>query len=260
MKQFKATILSNNQVSLGYFRLAFQWPEDLISPRPGQFVTMRANSGAEPLLRRPFAISEFDLTRGYAAIVYERRGKATNLLAAMHEGDTLDVLGPLGNRFPTIESGFFPILLCGGIGFGPIYFLAMTNIQEGIRQKVIIGAKTKKLLPDLPYPAQEDDCSTFLFCTDDGSRGSKGTVVECASQFDTGLLQRSVLYACGPDAMLGACARLAETIDIKCLVAVEQIIGCGVGACMGCAVKTRQGYARVCTDGPIFDSREIVWS
>ena len=259
MQQFTASILSNEQVARGYFRLAFRWPKDLIAPAPGQFVTIRSTACLDPLLRRPFAVSSFDLCQRIAAFVYERRGKATNIITAMAAGDSLDVLGPLGNQFPNVEPGNIPILICGGIGFGPIYFLAISQMLEGIEQKVVIGARTADLIPKVPYPKSNDGTSIFSFCTDDGSMGVKGTAIDCLSSFDESYIGRADLYACGPNAMLHACTKFAEQRKMQCWVSVEQVMGCGVGACMGCAVKTKTGFARVCTEGPVFDARDMVW-
>ena len=259
MQQFRASIVTNNRVADGYFRLLFHWPRNLIAPVPGQFVTIRSGSGTDPLLRRPFALSSFDVRQWVASIVYERRGKATTALSALHAGDVLDVLGPLGNHFPYVEPGNLPILIGGGIGFGPIYFLGISQMLEDIDQKVIFGARTAGLIPKVPYPKQSDGQSVFSFCTDDGSSGYQGTVIDFLSSLDNALFERAALYACGPEAMLKACARFAVKKKVQCWVSLEQIMGCGVGACMGCVVKTKSGYSRVCTEGPVFDAGEIVW-
>jgi dihydroorotate dehydrogenase electron transfer subunit len=254
MTRFFATVRRNIPVAEGYMLLSFEWPEKTQPPLPGQFITIGNTESTDPLLRRPFAISAF--SSGAAEIVYQIRGKATHAIAARREGDGIDVLGPLGNSFPAPREGALPVLLGGGIGFGPIYYFASHLQSEGKHPVIIIGARTASSMPDLPYTGD------YRFCTDDGTRGFHGTVVDLLAASEDIDPQSSVLYACGPEAMLAACAAFAARAGMPCWVSMEQIMGCAVGACMGCAIRVKgeARYARVCTEGPVFDAEEIEWS
>ena len=253
MIQFIAPVTSNIRVARGYMRLTFAWPQDLPDPAPGQFVTIRNAETTDPLLRRPFAISSFD--HGACSIVYQIRGKGTQSMAARTFGESMDILGPLGNSFPTPDTGQRAILVAGGVGFGPMYYLASRLAASGARPFTIVGARSADLIPNVDYTGD------FSFCTDDGSRGFHGTVTDFLGSRHDLDFAACRLYACGPDPMLAACSRFAQGVGMKCWVSVEQVMGCGVGACMGCAIRVKgeKRYARVCTEGPVFDGNDIEW-
>ena len=260
MKQFSSLVQANERVADGYYQISFNWPESLAIPIPGQFVTIRNEGGTDPLLRRPFAIAGFDESHNSASIIYQIRGQGTRNLAAQRSGETMDVLGPLGNSFPNPEDGTAAVLIAGGIGFGPIYYLSQVLADRAVPSRVVIGARTVSLIPEVDYTSREH-LATYSFCTDDGSLDFKGTVVDYLKSIGLSLDEDIVLYACGPSPMLEGCSSFAAERDLKCYVSLEQVMGCGVGACMGCAIRVKEGngYARVCTDGPVFDSESIVW-
>ena len=260
MKQFLSSVLKNIAVARGYHLLGFEWSAET-EPVPGQFVTLWNRSSTDPLLRRPFAVCAFNRDSSICEIVYQVRGKLTQALSACREGDPVDVIGPLGHGFPSPQTGRLPYLLAGGIGFGPIYYLANTLVSQGARPVAIIGAQKAALIPDVPYSRRDDGTEVFYFCTDDGSRGYHGTVVDLLQSFDDLTPDSAEVYACGPRPMLAATARFCESGGIACWVAMEQVMGCGVGACMGCAIQAReQGkYLRVCTEGPVFNAGDLLW-
>lgn len=252
MVHYTARVIENSPVAEGYMHLSFSWENHLPAPLPGQFITIGNPDSTDPLLRRPFAFA----SRGanICSVVYQIRGKATHSISARREGDAIDVLGPLGNVFPDPPAGSRPVLVAGGIGFGPVYFLANTMIQDGSDPILIVGARTASLIPDVPYP------EGTAICTDDGSRGFGGSVADYLETLaDEANL---ILYACGPEAMLAACARFSAERSIQCWVSMEQIMGCAVGACMGCVIRVKgdHPYARVCTEGPVFNAEDVIWS
>jgi dihydroorotate dehydrogenase electron transfer subunit len=259
VKQFLGEICSNYSVAEGYNLLEFTWPSEVVAPVPGQFVTIRNNTSTDPLLRRPFAVAGF--TPGICQIVFQIRGKGTHALAACRKGDRIDVLGPLGVGFPAPQLGRTPYLLAGGIGFGPVYYFANTLSAQGGRPVVIIGARTAALFPKMAYDKLNDGNDEFHFCTDDGSEGFHGTVIDTLSGLRDLSPNPGEIFACGPKPMLSACATYAEEADIPCWVSMEQVMGCGVGACMGCAIRSSEPgkYVRVCTEGPVFNARDLRW-
>jgi dihydroorotate dehydrogenase electron transfer subunit len=257
MKQFTSRINRIAALCEDMHELSLAWPASVRAPRPGQFVTIRVHDGIQPLLRRPLAISGFDEKKRTASIIFQKRGVATSLLAAKSVGDALDVIGPLGNSFVMPGKQRKAIVIAGGIGLGPMLFMARTIARRRSLAKFIFGARTKALVPG---PRVFKALSAAI-CTDDGSAGFHGTVIKYLRTLPLTEGKAAHLYACGPHLMLAACHQFAVEHDIPCHVSVEQVMACGVGACMGCAVKVagEPGFARACTEGPVFESRDLVW-
>ncbi|MFP4302931.1 MAG: dihydroorotate dehydrogenase electron transfer subunit [Spirochaetaceae bacterium] len=258
MKQLHPLVLENRSVASGYYELRFSWESDE-TPLPGQFVTLRVAERPTPLLRRPFAFSSFDPQRREAAVIYQDRGKGTREMVGYRTGDRLDLLGPLGHGFPGAPEGATVYLIAGGVGMGPIFFTAEERARAGGSSTLILGARSRVQLPDIEFSRR----IRYSPCTDDGSAGFAGTSVD---RFVTLLEKDSpahpVIYTCGPEPMMHRLTEIAEEREIPIWVSMEQTMGCAVGACLGCAVRVKGAmrYARVCTEGPVFDGKEILWT
>jgi len=254
MKQSVATITSNTRLCDTLFQMDIQLNDQLTPPVPGQFLTARISDSAIPLLRRPFAFSAYDGTNNRASIIYQVRGPGTTLLSSYVKGTPLDIIGPLGNTFPLPPKGKKALLVAGGIGLGPIRFLASELQKNGTDFNFIFGCKTKAFMP-----AGALDGISPIICSDDGSCGFHGTVIDYLKSAPP--ISDATLYSCGPHPMLHACHDLSVHHAITCHVSVEQTMACGVGACMGCVIKINgpTPYARACKDGPIFNSKDIAW-
>lgn len=252
MRQFQTTITSNRSLAEDTFELEFAWRSEEL-PGPGQFFTLRCSDSSDPLLRRPFAFSSFDRHSSRAACIYLRRGRTTTMLSQLAPGSRLDVLGPLGRGFSLPEAKASPVLLAGGIGLGPVLFLHSALLEAGRRPLFLYGSRSAAFAPRDRLPKDG------RLCTDDGSAGFKGTVMDCLRSL--GCPEDAALYACGPGPMLKAIAAFAEEGSRPCQVAVEQRMACGVGACMGCtvAVRDERKFARACVEGPVFDAKELSW-
>lgn len=262
MKQFSAKVLANDGIAKDYYRMSFEWNNGAEAPAPGQFVSIRSFGTTDLILRRPFAVSAFDAGRSTAEIVYQKRGKATNMLAATGTGEHLDLIGPLGNQFP-LESTAKAILVAGGVGLGPMLFFGSHLAASGHPATVVLGFRDAGYVPSF---LDEEENTGFrpVICTDDGSRGFHGTTVQWLESTTSGRGEEAaprVVYACGPNPMMAGCSRFCAEQRIVCWVSMEQIMGCGVGACVGCAIPVTDGsgYARVCTEGPVFDANQILW-
>jgi dihydroorotate dehydrogenase electron transfer subunit len=256
MKLSTPRILSNRPLCSDFYEMAFSWEPSLAAPLPGQFFTLRISEDSVPLLRRPFAFSAFDAAAGSASMIYQNRGRGTELLTGKRAHDTLNLLGPLGKGFPLPGSDRHPLLVAGGIGLGPVLFLASAIRRQGRNPGLVFGCRSAALIPALPSLS---DLSPVI-CTDDGSAGFKGTAGDYLSSIEPSVVPKTVLYACGPMPMLKACRDLALRKGCDCFVSVEQVMACGVGACMGCAIKMAAGgYKRACIEGPVFHSKEIAW-
>ncbi len=269
--QFKSMVVTNHEVSPGYQRIRLTAPRTILRARPGQFVMVRVCEGIDPLLRRPFGIfdvgtfsSEYpDAPRQYYLdILYKVVGKGTSILSSLHDKDYVDVLGPLGNGFTPGGADEENILVGGGFGLAPLYFLAkeLSNVSA---PKVFIGGRRKEDV--LCVTEFEQLGSDTYVATDDGTLGSHGLVTEVLEDHLSQVSGKRVVMACGPEPMLRAVARLCEKHGIRCQVSLEAAMACGVGACLGCVTKghnhseNNPSYRCVCKEGPVFDATDLLW-
>ena len=221
--------------------------------KPGQFVHISVPGF---FLRRPISICDIDRDNGTIRIVFQVKGKGTKSLSQFETGERLDLLGPLGNGFKLLDCDKKVIAVGGGIGTPPMLAIAK---QYGENATAISGFRTKDLviLQD-DFKAQGNKT---ILCTDDGTAGEKGFVTDALSR----CIEKEkpdIIYACGPIVMLKAVSEIAKTNGIICQISLEERMACGVGACLGCAVKMRgngnEFYGHVCKNGPVFYSEEVV--
>jgi dihydroorotate dehydrogenase electron transfer subunit len=259
MKQFNAEILSNDVIAIHCHRLSFSWPKGLPAPLPGQFVNIRIQESTVPLLRRPFALSGHDPGASTGSVIFQKRGMGTEILSGKKPGEALDMIGPLGNSFMPFASRHSNILVAGGTGLGPVFFFAHELERKKLPYVFVFGTRSRESIPRF---LAESGLKLEL-CTEDGSEGFKGMVTDFLKTRETGLSGNAALFSCGPHPMLKACAEFAAGKRIPCYVSMEQVMACGIGACMGCVVKTSHSesrFMRVCVDGPIFESGCIQWT
>ena len=215
---------------------------------PGQFVMVYMPREHKYLLPRPFSIFRLNRVREEVSILFEVKGKGTELLAHTKRGSQLRIMGPLGTGFPALPEG--SLLVAGGIGIAPLVFLAAA---EGKPCTLIYGARTASQLicppDDLTLPNL-----TILEVTEDGSKGAKGSVSDLLPGLVSGA---PALFACGPRQMLRAVKALCGHSGPPAWFSMEERMACGIGACLGCAVQTKTGYRRVCRDGPVFSAGEV---
>lgn len=257
MVEQPASILANTRDAGPYFRLKVHAPE--IAPRvqPGQFVHVRIPPLREALLRRPFSV--FQVEGETLSILYKTVGKGTHVLAGMRPGDTLNLIGPLGHGFSLPSpGGETPLLVAGGYGMAAMYLLAQRSPQTGI---VFVGGRQHAdILCEPEFRALGWEVRV---ATEDGSSGTKGFVT---APLEVELENRRPgrkLFACGPTPMLKAVGRLAEKFGLPAELSMDEHMCCGVGVCLACVIpiKTSTGweYQRTCTEGPVFDVRQIAW-
>ena len=217
---------------------------------PGQFINIKTSDSTDPLLRRPISI--FDAEGNIISIVVRVIGKGTELISAMKPGD-IDIIAPLGKGF-TIEKNKNVLLIGGGVGNAPLYYLLKRLKAEGNKAAYIYSVKNKSFIFEKnKYQTLADD---FIITTDDGSDGIKGTAIDALKDIRQKGYDR--IYCCGPEPMMERVVQLVD-VNIPVEVSVENYFGCGVGLCVGCTVDTVEGYKRACVDGPVFDGREILW-
>ena len=265
----RAQIAFNRSVSAPYRHLGIAAPGFPESFGPGQFVMVRPPLVTDPLLPRAFSIYRISLDGGGAPVVeilYKILGKGTQCLSRMEPGREVGILGPLGNSFTVAPDLKTAILVAGGIGVPPIAALArrLRNAECGMRNlDVFLGGKTAEDI--LCLADFEAVGANIRITTEDGSVGTRGMITDLLGPFMSSSREMTPgIFTCGPPGMLSAVARLAETCGVPCQTSVEANMACGFGACMGCAIEARSNgpgpaYKLVCKDGPVFDSRELVW-
>lgn len=251
----KAEIQENRPVHPVHNLLTLKVPLSIPEPRPGQFFMIEVNSGTDPLLKRAFSL--FRKTDKGIQILYRIRGKGTEMLKGMKEGARLELLGPLGTCYPVPSGDSIPLVIAGGIGIASVFSFVE---QVAGRAVVFYGARTKNDL--LMLDVLKRFAKEVVVSTDDGSAGHKGTIVDSLSVFLSALqspIPSYRIYACGPYLLLKAVSEIAQGFRIPAYISMEEHMACGIGACLGCVVRTRDGYTRVCKEGPVFESREIIW-
>jgi dihydroorotate dehydrogenase electron transfer subunit len=301
-----AVVFANKQIGGRFYRLGLEFSADaavaFAKARPGQFAQLDLSGIAPPpadtiaedlqdaagrkiLLRRPFSFCDVGSWREKTRveILYCVLGPATLRMTTLSTGNSVSVIGPLGNGFQAPAGKRTALLVSGGMGAGPLIHLAKTIAADFPEVEIIAfaGAKTRA---ELPFENPTDEISQQLgfalhefarvgvesqLATDDGSAGYEGLVTDCFLQW---LGQRSlsakdtVIYSCGPEKMLARIAKIAEDKRIDCQVSMERMMACGFGVCQSCAVKckvngsSRTIYKLCCKDGPVFDTREVVFS
>lgn len=257
----EALVLRHDEVAPEHFVITLQAPQIARDARPGQFVMLRSLGTWDPLLPRAYSVFEVDAEAGSIGILYREVGRGTRRLRLNEPGTRVHTWGPLGNRFsgPDAES---VVLVGGGVGIPPLVFWAAHFLgspatrTESCTAVALVGASTRDFLVGLDAVRRAGvDVRT---ATDDGSAGHHGFVTELLPPLLDG--QRTRVYACGPMPMLAAVARISEAHGAASELALEAPMACGVGACIGCTVPRREGgYARVCTDGPVFAAEAIAW-
>lgn len=308
---FEGHIVANRQLCREHFILTIAL-EQFPSTRPGQFVQISCHEARDAvphvcefqhwhalqltdedtiqrqaLLRRPFSIAS--LRRGDDCaveidIIHRVVGVGTARLERLCIGESISIIGPLGNCFTIDQTRSFALLIGGGVGIPPMIFLAEALTNAGIQAVGFVGATTADLLslsvsedsPPLGEPVPSMCIGEFaqhrtptVVTTDDGSLGVKGLVTSAVDRFlneTPRALEHIVLYTCGPEPMMIAVAGLAERYSLPAQVCMERAMACGMSTCQSCVCKIRNpaapggwGYQLVCTDGPVFDSRDIVW-
>ena len=232
-----------------YARITVVAPELAERSQPGQFAMVGVPTPGFHL-RRPFSLHRVQADR--VSLLLEVRGGGTAALAAAQVGDTLSLSGPIGNAFP-LTGAPQALLAGGGIGAAPLQFLADRLTAGGVAVAAAFGFRDRRHA----RVAHAFELEPLWLATDDGSQGSKGTVVDLLDHVPT--QAGTVVYACGPQAMLAALQPWAEQRGLQAFASVEAHMACGTGVCHGCVVPTAEGYARACAEGPVFPLNDLVF-
>lgn len=221
---------------------------------PGQFAQLRVDGSKETFLRRPISINFVDAKQNQIWFLIQLVGAGSRALGRLKEGDTLNALLPLGNGFSMpVSAEKKHLLVGGGVGTAPLLYLGAQMNLMGMRPTFLLGARTKDMLLQMEDFQRVGD---VYVTTEDGSAGEKGFVTQHSILFKQHFDRISV---CGPSPMMKAVAKFARANSVPCEVSLENMMACGLGACLCCVEKTVKGNVCVCTEGPVFDINELTW-
>ena len=245
-----AQIISQKEIATDIFSMIISAKEIAAEARPGQFVDLYSADGSK-LLPRPISICEIDKEQGTIRIVYRIAGKGTKEFSQLKAGDSITVLGPLGNGY-TLKNKK-AILIGGGIGIPPMLELAK---QLDCEKSVVLGYREEAFLAD-----EFEKYASVYMSSDSGAIGVKGTVMDAISEYG---IEGDIIYACGPTPMLRAIAAYAKEKGIEAQISLEERMACGVGACLACVCQSKDvddhsmvHNKHVCKDGPVFEAQEV---
>lgn len=248
-------ILSNVKVAENIYEMVLETPGIAKQAKSGQFVNLRLTNKLDPLLRRPISLHDINTDAGTITMLYMVVGKGTTMMTTFEAGETIDVLGPLGNGWDCSLPGENVVLIGGGIGIAPLYPLAKELRAQGRNVELIMGAKSKNYLTDTSI--YENIGVTMTITTDDGTAGIKGFVTQALSN-SIAAGKCDLIYACGPKPMLKFVEKTALEHNVAGQVSMESHMGCGLGICLLCPTSVKEGgYKRTCTDGPVFEIGEL---
>ena len=258
--QENAIVVSQKQLGDGIFDLTLEAKAIANEAKAGQFVSVYSNDSSK-LLPRPISLCGFDKEKGTIRLVYRVTGEGTGTeeFSKLREGDTVRLIGPLGNGF-TVISGKKAFLIGGGIGVPPMLQLAKEIVREQTAPiQVVMGYRDDNtfLLDEFKELAES------FVSSDNGAVGTKGTVVDAIKENG---LEAEVIYACGPMPMLRALKDYAAANDMECFVSMEERMACGIGACLACVCNSKEkdehtnvNNKRICKEGPVFNARDVEW-
>ena len=234
--------------------LLLQSDESLEDIKAGQFVQVKVDDAANTYLRRPISIHDVDYQNRTITLLVQRVGEGTNKISDTEINDTLNIIYPLGNGFTMPEDKDAKVVLVGGgIGIAPMYYLGKVLKEKGLEPVFVLGGRSKE---DLIMLDEFSSVGEVYITTNDGTLGEQGFVTQHSvwkeKKFD-------MIYTCGPKPMMMAVANLARENNICCEVSLENLMACGLGACLCCVENTIEGNVCVCKEGPVMNINKLLW-
>ncbi|MDT8859092.1 dihydroorotate dehydrogenase electron transfer subunit [Alkalihalobacillus sp. MEB130] len=257
IKKDHLTITSQREIATNIMELTCSGSLTKQMTEPGQFLHLRVDMSEDLLLRRPISICDVDIQNETVTMLYRAEGKGTKRLSLKQVGEKIDVLGPLGNGFPldATQQGETALLVGGGIGVPPLYYLSKELKKRGVNVIHVLGFQSAE---NVFYEENFAELGETYVVTADGTYGSTGYVTDIIKEKN---LQFDTMYSCGPTPMLAALEKVYG--DRRLYISLEERMGCGVGACFACVChvvgdESGTSYRKVCTDGPVFPVGEVV--
>lgn len=246
-------VVSNRRLNEEYFILELTHSEPLPDMSPAQFVEVKVDGSPSTFLRRPISIYDVDYDRNVLKLLIQIVGDGTRQLSYIEEFDYLNVVYPLGNTY-TMPTNDKILLVGGGCGMAPLLYTARYFSNFGYTSTILLGAKNHKGILE---PKEYEKYGEVFISTEDGSLGAKGFVTNHPVLKDIERFEK--VYVCGPEPMMKAVANWAQQNNLDCEVSLENEMACGIGACLCCVQETVDGNKCVCTDGPVFNVKDLKW-
>jgi len=248
------TVKENLRLNNDTFLLVLKHPEKLPVINAGQFVEVLVENAPHTFLRRPISVHDVDYKLNTLTLFVKIVGKGTQKLSQLKVHDTLNIVYPLGNSFTIVEKQKV-LLAGGGCGIAPLMYLAKVLLQHKCDVHILLGARSSC---DILLHDAFKKLGTVHITTDDGSLGTEGFLVQHPVIKDE-IKSFAGIYACGPERMMKAVAKIADSNNVACEVSLENTMACGIGACLCCVVDTNTGHKSVCTEGPVFNIKDLKW-
>ena len=246
-------IKENRKLNSDFFVLELNSNNSLSGIRPGQFVQVKVEGSPETFLRRPISIHDIDYERNILKLLIQIAGKGTETLSKLQAGESINIIYPLGNSFTLPTRGAKVLLIGGGCGIAPLLFLGRYLGMAGTKPEILLGFRNSNRI--IEYEAYQEIGPVYL-TTEDGSMGVKGMVTDHSVMKDK---EFDLIYCCGPESMMKAVAGFCHKENIYCEVSLENLMACGIGACLCCVVDTVKGNLCTCIDGPVFNTKQLKW-
>ena len=259
-KQIFAELVKKEEIISGIYKFSVKAEEIVKDSKPGNFIEIRVSDGIDPFLRRPISIYNLDKEKGILEFIFQIKGKGTEILSRKEIGDKIDIIGPLGFGTFNYKKYSKIAVIGGGIGIFPLYELSKQAKKRGKAVNCYLGFRNKDLV--MLEKEFKDVTDNLTICTDDGSYGESGFAIDKLIK-DMENEKYECIYACGPTPMLRAVKKYADENGINAQVSLEEKMGCGLGVCLGCAVKKASSpndnpeYFHVCKGGPVFYSKDV---
>ncbi len=258
--KLQAKLLEKIKLKENIYHFKVEAPQIVNIAKPGHFIEIRVSNNTEPFLRRPISIHNLDKEKGILEFIFQVKGEGTKILSERIIGETIDIIGPLGSGTFKYDKFQNIAVIGGGIGVFPLYELAKSAKRDNKNVNIYLGFRSKDFV--LLENEFESVSDKFVLTTDDGSYREKGFAINFLEKdIEEGKVDS--IYACGPLPMLKAVRKLAIEKNIPCQISLEERMGCGLGVCLGCAVKTAKSpkeapeYWHVCKGGPVFEAKDV---
>ena len=259
-KQVFAKLIKKQEIIKDIYKFSVKAPEIVETAKPGNFIEIRVTEGIDPFLRRPISIYNLDKENGILEFIFQVKGKGTEILSKKEEGKDINIIGPLGNGTFKFEKYKNIAVIGGGIGIFPLYELSKEAKQNDVKVNCYLGFRNKDFV--MLEKEFEEVTDNLTITTDDGTYKEKGFAIDYLIK-DMENEKYECIYACGPLPMLKAVQKYANENNIDCQISLEEKMACGLGVCLGCAVKTAKSpkdapeYWHVCKGGPVFQAKDV---
>ena len=248
-------VVSLEHTGEDFILMTLRHPDKMPAINAGQFVEVRIPDTAGTFLRRPISIHDVDYDKNTLSLLIKMVGNGTRILGQMRAGDSLNLVYPLGNGFDVEKCGKRPLLIGGGVGVAPLLYLGRVLKEKGCEVEYLFGARSLDgvLRKDVYTSVGEVNITT-----EDGSYGTRGFVTDHACLKER-VGDYTSLLVCGPTPMMKAVAKVAKGSGVPCYVSLENKMACGIGVCLCCVTDTVEGHKCVCSEGPVFDIKDLKW-